>query len=136
MWRYYIRYNTVSLSSMSPSERANWTACNNVYSHLSPEWQTVVRLYYQRVDLDTFTIEDYCAQHHMTMAVVWHIIRSVQTMAAEERGLIDHRERKPYRVTSAEDIATANKTMSAEQDAPSAEQSTQTQHTTPAEQEE
>ena len=89
MLRFYVRYMDGSVTNMPQSDRANWTACDAVYHRIRPEWQTVTRLNYQRPEPNTQTIDDYCSQHAMTQATVWKIIRSVQRMVAEERGLIE-----------------------------------------------
>jgi len=91
MWRFYIRYMDGNIPNISDPDRANWTACHSVYSRIRPEWQTVVSIYYRCPELNSQSIEDYCSQRSMPMATVWKIIRSVQRMAAEERGLIAER---------------------------------------------
>ena len=93
MLRFYVRYMDGSITDMAPSDRANWTACDAVYHRLRPEWQTVVRLNYQRQDLNTPSVADYCTDHAMTQASVWKILRAVQRMVSEERGLIEKTER-------------------------------------------
>ena len=110
MWRHYVRYGLSchDYDTLPPSDLANLQACSNVWDRLSSDWRAVVSIYYSRQDETGQTIHQYCRDHAMPEATAWHIIRSVQRMAAEERGLIE-REResrrppaehhnKPYRI--------------------------------------
>ena len=93
MWRHFIRYglNRQDFDSLPPSDLANLAACRNVFRRLRPEWRTVVSIYYAKPDQTGQTIPQYCQQNAMTSATVWKIIRSVQRLVAEERGLIEVR---------------------------------------------
>lgn len=92
MWRFYVRYQDGNVSNCSPTDRLNWLACDAVYHRLQPLSQTVIRLYYQRKDTrpPAETIDSFCAREKVPHATVGIIIRSAQTLAAKERGLIDH----------------------------------------------
>ena len=94
MWRHYIRFRDGNIENCSPPDRANWQACDIVFHRLPTQSQTVVQLYYQKPDAAavTDTLFDYCDRTKMTRATVWKIIRSAQTLAAEQRGLIPPRD--------------------------------------------
>lgn len=104
MWRFYIKTMDGNIADCTDADRANWCACHNVYHRIRPEWQNVVRLCYQKRSPGSETLEEYCRAVSMPLATAWKIVRSVQTMAAEERGLIAPRYRgAPYRLRETDD---------------------------------
>lgn len=91
MWRFYARHMDADTAAMTDASRANWTACDAVYKRLSEEARTYVRIYYATPWFGINTaIRDWCSEHGTNPTDVWRVIRAVQAMAAEERGIIDH----------------------------------------------
>jgi len=90
MWRFYARHMDADITTMTDSSRANWIACDAVYKRLNEETRNYIRIYYATPWFNSNTaVQNWCAEHGTSQTDVWRVIRAVQAMAAEERGIID-----------------------------------------------
>lgn len=102
MWRFYIRNQTATLDTLGNASRENWTVCDSIYHKSSPFRQEVLSAYY--APYSTGTAQDnltvYCEEHNVTTEQANNAIRSIRTITAVERGLLDRlppEQRKAFR---------------------------------------
>ena len=92
MWRFYTRHRNADIRTMTDVSRANWTACDSVFSSLTETDRSCVQLYYSTPRNNTGTaIKSWCHDNNVTLSDAWTTIHSAQSMAAVARGLVEER---------------------------------------------
>lgn len=89
MWRFYTAHRDAQLMDCSAPERADWTACYNVFRRIRPEWRCIVLIWYGTPDRAKRReqLDQYCKEHAMPEGTVIEIINNARRAVAEERGL-------------------------------------------------
>ena len=91
MWRFYIRNQTATLDTLGNASRENWTVCDSIYHKSNPFRQEILSTYY--APYFTGTAQDnltvYCEEHNVSTEQANNALRSIRTITAVERGLLD-----------------------------------------------